>query len=243
MNKSFNALKNGFTLIELLIVVAIIAILAAIAVPNFLEAQVRAKVARAKADQRTITTGLETYHIDTNKYPWCSSNNLAVAYGTGVGSKTPTLERLTTPIAYLTGVASFMDPFKAPVQDGQWVGVTQTQLANLPTDSTGHALPNYYWYTSRNMQDSAVWGQTTAHDIDPKWWFLQSAGPDAKYNFVYYMLNSMRDDTPLNRTNCARLVYDPTNGTTSYGGIWRVGGLPSGCWGSSFYYAAAKQLN
>jgi prepilin-type N-terminal cleavage/methylation domain-containing protein len=47
----------AFTLIELLIVVAIIAILAAIAVPNFLEAQVRSKVSRAKADMRSIATG------------------------------------------------------------------------------------------------------------------------------------------------------------------------------------------
>jgi type II secretory pathway pseudopilin PulG len=46
--------------------VAIIAILAAIAAPNFLEAQTRAKVAGAEADMRSMTTAMETYHIDTN---------------------------------------------------------------------------------------------------------------------------------------------------------------------------------
>ena len=59
----------GFTLIELLIVVLIIAILAAIAVPNFLEFQVRAKVARVKSDMRTLATALEGYYVDNNAYP------------------------------------------------------------------------------------------------------------------------------------------------------------------------------
>src|SRR6188768_3789796 len=62
-------MKKAFTLIELLIVVAIIAILAAIAVPNFLEAQVRAKVSRARTDMRSVATALEGYAVDNNKYP------------------------------------------------------------------------------------------------------------------------------------------------------------------------------
>src|SRR6476646_7471806 len=59
----------AFTLIELLIVVAIIAILAAIAVPNFLEAQTRSKVSRAMADIRSISVGVECYNTDWNRYP------------------------------------------------------------------------------------------------------------------------------------------------------------------------------
>ena len=61
--------RDAFTLIELLIVVAIIAILAAIAVPNFLEAQVRAKVSRTISDMRTLNTAIEAYAVDFNLHP------------------------------------------------------------------------------------------------------------------------------------------------------------------------------
>ena len=61
--------REGFTLIELLIVVAIIGILAGIAIPNFLGARSRARVARVFADFRTIGTALESYYVDNTEYP------------------------------------------------------------------------------------------------------------------------------------------------------------------------------
>jgi len=88
-------MKTGFTLIELLIVVAIIAILAAIAVPNFLEAQTRAKISRAMGDKRAYATALELYRVDNRAFP-----ELVNSMG---------LSRLTTPIAYVTTL--LRDPF------------------------------------------------------------------------------------------------------------------------------------
>lgn len=72
VSRSLESRRRAFTLIELLIVVAIISILAAIAVPNFLEAQTRAKISRCKADMRTMATAIEAYAVDFVKYPFSS---------------------------------------------------------------------------------------------------------------------------------------------------------------------------
>ncbi len=61
--------QKGFTLIELLIVVAIIGIIAAIAIPNLLNAIDRGKQKRTMADLRSVGTAVESYSIDNNVYP------------------------------------------------------------------------------------------------------------------------------------------------------------------------------
>ena len=90
--------KTGFTLIELLIVVAIIAILAAIAIPNFLAAQVRAKVSRVEGELRNLAIGLESYYTDNNDYPPDS------LHGAASWQTIYPWRPITTPIAYITSI-------------------------------------------------------------------------------------------------------------------------------------------
>ncbi len=65
--------QKGFTLIELLIVVAIIGIIAAIAIPNLLNAIDRGKQKRTMADLRSVGTAVEQYAIDNDVYPVASA--------------------------------------------------------------------------------------------------------------------------------------------------------------------------
>ncbi len=89
---------NAFTLIELLIVVAIIGILAAIAVPNFLNAQLRAKLAKETAQMKTLSDALEMYRMDNNAYP---NDHDLDAYNNG---REHGLFSLTSPVSYIATV-------------------------------------------------------------------------------------------------------------------------------------------
>lgn len=116
--------RSGFTLIELLIVVAIIGILAAIAVPNFLNAQTRSKIARNKADMRSLTTAVETLRLESGHLPvdWWDDDtkkgcDLLQDYFNKVGmgpdceqrSTWAILAVLTSPISYMASLPQ--DPF------------------------------------------------------------------------------------------------------------------------------------
>ena len=93
-----SSMHGGFTLIELLIVVAIIGILAGIAVPNFLEAQTRAKVARVHADMRTVRNALSSYRLDRNSYFIGFLGS--VSHALNKWELTP----LTSPVAYISSI-------------------------------------------------------------------------------------------------------------------------------------------
>src|SRR5438067_4531498 len=67
MLNAINKRRGGFTLVEIMIVVAIIALLAAIAVPGFLRARKRSQASRILHDLRMIDSAVDQYAIETNR--------------------------------------------------------------------------------------------------------------------------------------------------------------------------------
>jgi len=195
---------RGFTLIELLIVVAIIAILAAIAIPNFLQAQTRAKVSRVRSDLRVMATGMESYYADWNHYPLSG----------GILQDTDELQyplespfdgqvrnrfvgfSLTTPVSYLSSLP--FDPFMDdPVQEmnyfylnnyGERVRYIQYEMGEEVFSHLAHRYEKF--------------GE----------WMIYSAGPLGKRGATTYI--QVENNLMLG-------VYDPTNGIISQGNIIR----------------------
>jgi type II secretory pathway pseudopilin PulG len=84
------------------VMLPVIGLLAAIAIPNFLEAQTRSKVARSKSELRSLALALEMHHVDNGTYP--SDDQFPGA--------------LTTPTAYLSSI--LVDPFALPQDPGTY---------------------------------------------------------------------------------------------------------------------------
>jgi general secretion pathway protein G len=147
--RSFRKKEAGFTLIELLIVIAIIGILAAIAIPNLLNALQRGKQKRTMSDMRNLATAVESYNVDNNVYP-----NATCPGGV-----------FTAPVA------------AGNLTSASWTLLTPTYIAQPPySDGWGHALfyttdavNNNYELASlgrNNVVDSFNCGTTTTFNDD-----------------------------------------------------------------------------
>ncbi len=77
--------QDGFTLIELIVVVLIIGILAAIALPAFLSQRAKAQDGAAKSDARTMVSGIEACYTEQDLYDPCPDTPTGVTEGTGPG--------------------------------------------------------------------------------------------------------------------------------------------------------------
>ena len=199
---------RAFTLIELLIVVAIIAILAAIAVPNFLEAQTRSKVSRVKTDMRSVATALESYVIDHNHYP--PPVEFGVPYTWGQPTTPPyhmkTPSYLTTPVAYITSLPKdvfFFHPGAAPPPP-------------IPED----IFPRFFYINIDYLMGDPAFAAPGPNPIktasmNAGIWMLFSVGPDK---------DEFNRPNPPGPPDNPRLFrdYDPTNGTTSLGNVFRT---------------------
>ena len=180
---------------------AIIAILAAIAVPNFLEAQTRSKVSRVVADMRSMATALESYAVDNNgKYPFDWDSRGWPWYITDV---------LSTPVAYVTAGSLLQDSFRNHL--GQ-TDARRFRFVNYPANQFPNAWPSSW--TPNTQWARTRWGGDTGTQ-EPAYstaveafgqWKISSAGPDKIANTAFLTVD---------------LQYDATNGTISGGDIIR----------------------
>ena len=185
--------KRAFTLIELLIVVAIIGILAAIAVPNFLNAQIRAKVARTVSDMKTIATALQMYELDSNALPPCNKARVAGS-GDYFHPNDIRLYRLTTPVSYLSSIP--LDPFAGE------------NLADFSQWGNGYDYVNSYHNADNDTWNaSGAWGYM---------WRLNAWGPDGVNGWGGQRTGSCPGGKP-------DFVYHTSNGLVSTGDILWVG--------------------
>lgn len=119
---------TGFTLIELLIVVAIIAIIAAILIPNFLRARRQAVIATTKANLKNIATVIEEYYVDHLGYP------------AGLGDLLPTYA-MTLPARPDGTTYDYVSDGGTPPQDYVLCDSTTDTVTNAPSPTTWYWMP------------------------------------------------------------------------------------------------------
>lgn len=129
--------ERGFTLVELMVVVAIVALLAAIIIPNFVHARAQASVSQTEANMKQIATALELYYADNQKYP--TSGPVTPTIFGGPGNKyltaTPTNALKRQQYVYTDIPAGAAGPESYTLDDPG--AYDQTTLQNLPKGKGG----------------------------------------------------------------------------------------------------------
>ncbi|MBI1386815.1 MAG: prepilin-type N-terminal cleavage/methylation domain-containing protein [bacterium] len=168
--------KQGFTLIELMITVAIVGILAAIALPNYTNSLIKAKAAKAEADMNALSTAIESYRIDHNRYPsWTDPD------GTHKNPVDRRLIPLTTPMPYMSVIP--VDPF---ISVWEYEAYTTYDYVDA-------------WSSIHYKKDSILDVSFRCSE-----WRLASAGPDGRVTFgsaySYNLTNGLRSIGDIVRT-------------------------------------------
>ncbi len=158
--------ERGFTLIELMIVVAIIAILAGILIPNFVNARAQAQTAACESNLRSIATALELYYADNQVYPTAAGVSVSQALltaGNGVAylnntPKDPAATTATATYSLTTNAQSGATPAGYTITcPGTHVGSTLAKLQSAGGASgsvcgTACTASKLEWVSTQGLQ-------------------------------------------------------------------------------------------
>jgi len=226
-------LRKGFTLIELLIVIAIILILIAIALPNFMNARIRAKVLQTKADMKAVSEAIHLYANDypggfsgrkwgCNNYAWWWDCDYIAAEGSvpyhGIhtawvmihfGNFNPGVrymgQVLTSPTPYLESCP--LDYFNTAMGDHP----------NAPGSHRTFGYPASFYINLMLPEANDGYGRPWV-----EWWkeSMMNDYPHLKNNFFFYMESAGPDYLWRSMVSGDEQLYSPTNGIRSDGDIW-----------------------